>query len=228
MAKTSGPSLSAQAYDRIRADILGGGFASGQRIKISDLVRELGFSLGAVREALSRLGSEGLVTAETNKGYCVARLSAEELDDLTETRLLIESECLSRAIRNGDLKWESGIVAAQFEMSRLPIIDPQDQSRVNPAWNAAHTRFHAALVAACDSPWLLQLREMLFVQSERYRVATVSHDGGRRDLAAEHRRIAEKAIARDEAAAVEALRAHLGMTRKILLETGVAPRGGEG
>src|SRR5271157_1164652 len=52
--------------------------------------RDLGSEPGAVREALSRLSAEGLVIAESQKGYRVAPLSADELLDLTEARVEIE------------------------------------------------------------------------------------------------------------------------------------------
>lgn len=219
MPKATGQSMTSMAYDSIRADILGGRFQADEKIKISDLVKDLGLSLGSVREALSRLGSEGLVVAETNKGYRIAKITEDELADLTRTRVLIESECLANAIRNGDLKWEANIVAAEFELSRLPLHDPANTDRANPAWNAAHKRYHEALVAACDSPWMLRLREMLFVQAERYRVATLPYDRQSRDLEGEHRALAQATIGRDAPAALQILRDHLNKTRQILMDT---------
>jgi len=225
MAKTSGPSMTSIAYDSIRSDILTGRFAADQKIKISDLVRDLGLSLGSVREALSRLDSEGLVTAETNKGYRVVPITAEELADLTATRVLIECECLADSIRHGDLKWEAAIVAAHFELSHLPLHAPDDATRANPAWSAAHRAYHEALVAACSSRWLLRLREMLFVQSERYRIATLPYDRANRDLAGEHKALADATLARDIPAATAAMRDHLLKTRRILEDSGVAQSG---
>ncbi len=222
MPKATGQSMTSMAYDRIRGDILGGRFGADQKITISDLVKEMGFSLGAVREALSRLGSEGLVVAETNKGYRVAKLTEEELADLTRTRVMIECECLANAIRNGDLRWEAGIVAAEFELSRLHLYDPANPGRGNPDWSAAHRRYHEALTAACDSPWMLRLREMLFVQAERYRIATLPYERQSRDLEGEHRAIAQAALARDIPKATGLLRDHLQATRRILMNTVIA------
>lgn len=222
MPKAKGQTMTAQAYDRIRSDILGGVLKPDEKIKISDLVASLGFSLGAVREALSRLASDGLVVAETNKGFRVAPITEEDLADLTETRVLIETECLKKAIEKGDLKWETGIVSTLFELSRIPIYDEGPVQRLNPDWVETHTRFHEALVAACDSPWLMRIRESLFAQSERYRSATASISRQARDLEKEHKAIADAAIARDTEAAVEALRYHLTNTRRILLEAHLA------
>lgn len=222
MPKAKGQTMTVQAYEQIRSDILSGRLKPGQKIKISDLVAALGFSLGAVREALSRLSSEGLAITETNKGFRVAPITEADLIDLTRTRILIETECLKNAIEHGDLKWETGIISTLFEISRIPVYDPEKTGALNPDWVDAHQRFHQALVAACDSPWLLRIRDSLFAQSERYRSATASINRLKRDLNREHKAIADAAIARDAEAAVEAMRAHLSQTRSLLLESHLA------
>nr|WP_323783003.1 FCD domain-containing protein [Amylibacter sp.] len=224
-AKTKTQNLTAQAYEKLRSDILACRLRPGQKIKISDQVSALGYSLGAVRESLSRLASEGLVVAEPNKGYRVASITQSELEDLTRTRVLIECQCLENAIRNGDLKWETGIVSSEFELSRITVQDANDPARVSEAWSESHRRFHEALVGACDSPWLLKLRELLFAQSERYRSVSVPLDTHKRDVTAEHKAIAQAAIARDSKAAVLAMREHLQQTTRILVEANVMEDG---
>ncbi len=220
-ASTKTHSLTAQAYERLRSDILACRLRPGQKIKISELVSALGYSLGAVREALSRLTSEGLVDAEPNKGFRVASITQSELEDLTRTRILIECQCLESAVKNGDLKWETGIVSTQFELSRIPLQDVADSARMNAAWTTAHRQFHEALVSACDSPWLLKIREMLYAQSERYRSVSVPLDRRQRDIAAEHKAIADAALARDTGAATRAMREHLNLTTRILVDSDV-------
>ena len=64
--------------------------------------------------------------------------------------------------------------------------------------------------SACDSPWLLRIREQLYVQSERYRQLSMAK--GDRDLDGEHRRIVDAALARDADLAVELLTQHLNRT----------------
>lgn len=226
MAKTSGTTMTAQAYEHLRNQVLTGALRAGNRINIAETVARTRFNPGAVREALSRLTSEGLVVSETNKGFRVAPITAEELEDLTRTRVLIESICLENAIRNGGLQWESGIVAATFELLRTPML-AGDPPQINPDWSRLHARFHAALVAGCDSPWLLRIRETLYVQAERYRIATLPYDRARRNLEAEHQELADSALARDVPRATAAIREHLLLTRRILVEAGVtAPRAG--
>ena len=221
MAKVKGQSMTLQAYELLRGQILTGALLPDAKINIAETVAKSALSLGAVREALSRLTSEGLVTAETNKGFRVASISLAELEDLTRTRLMIECACLESAIAHGDLQWESGIVLATFELQRTPMT-LEETGVVNPAWSALHGRFHAALTAGCDSPWLLRVREMLYSQAERYRIATVSYHPEGRDLVAEHQELADAALAREPERATRAMREHLLRTKNILIEADVA------
>lgn len=209
------------AYQQLRGEILNGVLEADSKINIAETVARTKLSLGAVREALSRLTSEGLVTAETNKGFRVTPITLDELEDLTHTRVMIECACLENAIKHGDLRWESGIVSSLFELSRTPLLYGTPLA-VNQEWTDLHARFHAALVAGCDSKWLLRLREILYVQAERYRIATMPYDRAARNLEAEHQELADAALARDTARATAAMRSHLLKTKRILIEADIA------
>jgi DNA-binding GntR family transcriptional regulator len=215
-------SLTAEAFSRIRSEILCCRLEPGQKLIIQDICDQMGFSLGAVREALSRLTAEGLVEAQPRKGFRVAPVTEAELRDITSVRTKIEVSCLESAIRNGDLQWESNIVALLFELSKLKLADPLDPRRLNDAWAETHGRFHRALVAACDSPWLLRLRETLYVHSERYRWMSLPRDRRQRNLHAEHEAIAMAAVARDAGKACSLLAQHIAKTTQILVESGTA------
>ena len=211
-------SLTQDAYERLRADLLACRLRPGTRLKIGALCQTLSVSLSAVREALSRLTSEGLVVAEPQRGFRVAPISADELRDLTGVRAQIEGMCLERAIAVGDVAWESRLVAAFHRLSRTPEREPDDPQRMNEEWSAAHTAYHEALVGACDSPWLLRLRGLLYAQSERYRRLSMPLAEVARDLIREHRDIMEAALARDAPGARALLKEHIELTTRVLLE----------
>jgi|SRR5579872_1847432 GntR family transcriptional regulator, carbon starvation induced regulator len=205
------------AYEALLAEILECRLAPGAKIIISDTAGRLGFSPGAVREALSRLAAERWTVATAQKGYSVTQVSADELKDLTRTRITIEQLCMRAAIAHGDVEWETHLVAAYHRLHRIPMMDAQGGSRVNPAWAVAHTTFHAALVAGCDSPWMLTLRSMLYVQSERYRHLSAALTRESRDVDAEHKRILDSCLARDPEGACAAIEDHLQQTAQIVL-----------
>ena len=204
-------------YEHLRAELLNGRSEPAARLKINELCRSLGVSLSAVREALSRLTSEGLVVSEPQRGFRVAPVSASELTDLTQVRVHIECLCIERAIAAGNLEWEAMLLAAFHRLSRIPERDAANPDRMSDEWSAAHMAFHAALVSACSSPWLLKLRETLYVQSERYRRLSVSFDGIPRDLNREHQEIMEAALARNKKLAGTRMARHLQLTAESLL-----------
>lgn len=213
----SAKTQSDRVFDRLRADILACRLLPDRKLRINELAESSGVSQGAVREALSRLGAEGLVIAESQKGYRVAPLSAEDLRDLTEARVEIERIVLSRSVARGDLEWETNLVAAWHRLSKISERLAEDP-HVLEQWAAAHAGFHQALVAACGSNKLLQIRSQLYQQSERYRrySGVVARE---RDVCAEHQRLFDAAIARDAAAATKAITEHLRLTTEIIVET---------
>jgi len=206
-----------QAYEALLAEILDCRLAPGAKINISDVAARLAVSPGAIREALSRLAAEKWTVATAQKGYSVTPVSVDELRDLTRTRITIEQLCLRLAIAHGDVEWETSAVAAYHRLHRIPMVAAEAASRLNPAWVAAHNTFHAALVAGCDSPWMLNLRAILYAQSERYRYLSFALAKENRDVDAEHERILKACLARDAEGACALIDEHLKRTSQILL-----------
>ena len=217
-AMTRKISLTERAYRQLRDDLLTCRLVPGGRISIKDLADSHGFSLGAVREALARLTSEGFVTQDDARGFRATAISITDLVDLVNVRCEIEGQCLRRAIAAGGLDWETEIVSAAHRLSKTPTRDPADAARLNEDYAEAHAAFHHALVAACDSPWLLKMRDWLYAQSERYRYLTVPLAKGERDLVQEHSQIVDAVLSRDADRAVRLHNDHLGATARILIE----------
>jgi DNA-binding GntR family transcriptional regulator len=217
----SGVTLAKAAYERLRADLLSCRLPPGQPIKINDTAAALGTNPIAVREALSKLTSEGLVTTEAQKGFRAAPISVAALGDLTRVRIEIESLCLRSAIGMGGVDWETGIVGTLHGLLRTELVAPDDIHRNSEDWAEHHARFHQALVAACDSPILLSIRSSLYAQSERYRRLSVPLAETHRDLDGEHRALADAMLARDAEKAIGLMAAHLNATTRILTESGL-------
>jgi DNA-binding GntR family transcriptional regulator len=204
--------LTEAAYVALRSDLLACRLPPGVKLNIAELSGQLSVSLGAVREALSRLTAEGLVIAEMNRGFRSAPVSETELLDLTSTRVEMEAGCLRRAILAGGVEWESRIVAAHHRVTRTPERAPGDEQRISDEWAAAHKEFHEALVSACDSPWRLRLRSLLYDQTERYRRLSAPASARERNLASEHLALMEAVLARNEPVAVALIASHLNVT----------------
>ncbi|MFT7755704.1 UNVERIFIED_CONTAM: GntR family transcriptional regulator, partial [Salmonella enterica subsp. enterica serovar Enteritidis] len=99
-------------YTALRSRILNGDLQPGQSLRLRTLAAELGSSATPVREALNRLQAESFVTTEANKGFRVAIVTLEELQDLEAARSVIETQLLVSSIENGDRDWEANLVGA--------------------------------------------------------------------------------------------------------------------
>jgi GntR family transcriptional regulator, carbon starvation induced regulator len=214
--KGSGRTLAAEAYAAIRQSIRTGAFKPGDRLRFAELQVLCGMSVTPVREALARLTAEGFTVLDDHRGYSVARLSLEELRDVTATRQLCEGEALRLSVLRGDADWEGRVIAAHHLMARIPQAREDIPSAMREDWEARHAAFHAALISACGSPVLLEICGKLFSRADRYRRLSVSLEGAARDVTGEHRRLMDRALARDADGAAEVLREHYGRTAAAL------------
>jgi len=224
-------SLTSTAYERLREDVLSCILKPGQRLNINELCQKTGFNLSAVREALSKLTADGLVIADEKRGYSVAPISVSELRDLTRVRAEIENLCLRRSMTLGDVVWEGAVLSAYHIMTNTRRVIGEGATPANESWWVTHRNYHRALVSACDSPWLMRLRDQLYAQSERYRIlGTQIRMSKARDVEREHQDITEAVLARDADRATGLMAAHFEMTTHILLqadEEGADLTGGE-
>lgn len=224
LSPAGGETLAQAAYRTLRADIIRGVRQPGERLRIERLKGLYAVGPTPLREALQKLSRDGLVTAEGNRGFAVAPLDPAEFADLNLARTTLEKEALRLSIARGDDAWEARIVAARH------ILRKEDKAlagarTVPDSWERANTAFHAALVSACGSAWLLRMRSELHDLCERYRRASVYRQLRERDLAAEHEAIAEAALSRDAEAACTLIARHFAATAETLAAevTGRAP-----
>ncbi|MCO6188412.1 GntR family transcriptional regulator [Rhizobium sp. L1K21] len=205
------------AYDWIKAELLDGRLMPGAKLKIAELQARADVSVAAIREALSRLTTEGLVHAIPQRGFVVAPISKADLKDLTAVRIEIETKCLRKSIEAGDIAWQGQLKAIWHQLENTPHFVSPESETLNPAWTALHSDFHDALISACGSVWWLKLRDQLYAQAERYRRLLLPYAKTARNPDAEHKAIVEATLARDADFACSLLEAHLRQTADLLL-----------
>lgn len=201
--------------------MLDGKVRPGERLKPADLGETFNVSVGVVREALTRLAEQRLVISTHNQGFRVVSLSQQELVDLTEVRVTVESLALRLAAERGDLRWESEVLAAHHRMANTPRRSTEQPDLMTDEWSAAHRAFHTTLIQACGVTTLLEFCDQLSDTMELYRRWSAPASRGRRDVAGEHRRLMETVLARDPEAAMAALRDHYEGTTRIVLDSGL-------
>lgn len=208
MSKAAAKTLSESAYERLRGDIITGRLSPNAKLRIEELRQEYNTGASPLREALNRLAGEGFVAAEGQRGFYVAPISLKDLDEITHLRTLLECEAIEQSVTQGDDDWEANLVAA---FHRLSKINSERDASVQ-AYETRNQEFHAALIAACDSAWLLRVRHTLYEQHKRYRLISLLDDNDSRDVQAEHQAIFDAALSRDIKAARAATTTHIMRT----------------
>jgi GntR family transcriptional regulator, carbon starvation induced regulator len=216
-ADNKAETLASAAYGRLRREIIAADIAPGSRLHTRQLCARYDMGLSPIREALSRLSSEGLVRQSDQRGFVVTPLTEADLDALTRTRCWLNETGLRESIAHGDSAWEEQVVVSYYRLSRVPRFSDGGDTR-NPPWDAAHQAFHEALVAACRSPWLIGYCEQLFNAFERYRNLSAFTKAARPAHVDEHKAIMEAATARNAEAACQLLRQHFELSAKLVRE----------
>src|SRR5438445_7337116 len=133
-------SLSAAVVERLTEKILSGELREGEQLRQDAIATEFQISRIPVREALSHLAAEGLITIVANRGAVVSALSPGEIMQLFETRAVLECYMLRCAIAN--MKEEDFQRAA--EILRLYEQSLEHDSDVK-SWGRWNWSFHSAL-----------------------------------------------------------------------------------
>ena len=211
MAKADGKTFSQAAYERLRTDIIAGHLRPNAKLRIEELRQDYETGASPLREALSRLAGEGFVTAEGQRGFAVSPISTKDMDEITELRIMLECTAIEQSIDRGDDAWEGNLVAAFHHLGKTT----GQVANVARDFEQRNQVFHEALIAACDSAWLLRLRHTLYEQHKRYRMISFLGPDDSRDVHAEHAAIFEATLARDARAAREATEIHILRTAEL-------------
>lgn len=205
-----------KAYWLLRQEILSGRLEPGEKLRIQHLTSAFGYGASAIREALTRLLSDGLVESVSQRGFWVSQISHQDLLDITEARKLIEVEALRQAIIHGDIGWETRVVAARYTLERLEVSLTKKTPDAVIIWENANRDFHLELISACPTQRLLHFTQQLYDQSLRYRYrTTLRRDFPRSGLSNDHTKIVQATLKRDADLACELLEAHISKIAKV-------------
>lgn len=216
-AKSRKSPLSASILTRLRAEILNGHLAPGGKINVDQVRLTYGVSLSPLREAISKLLSEGLIEADEQRGFRVTPISEANLRELIWLRKVQEGMALRRSMELGGDDWEANVVATMHRLERLTVRSRADRNSIDEDWEHWHRQFHTALMAACDSPLLRQFCESLHDLTDRYRRIFVRVVNTNRPTAQEHRDICAAALERDADKACRLMEAHIDRTGEDIL-----------
>jgi DNA-binding GntR family transcriptional regulator len=202
--------LSAQAYQQVRAAILGGEHSPGEVLFETHLADELGMSRTPVREALQILAREGLVEIIPNRGYLVPRLSMSDVRDLFELRESLEglaTRCAAIRVTNDEI--------AELEQLHDRYERAQNWEASAPIGN----EFHNRILSLAGNARLTAILGPLKAQIGLTRLAQLRDVRGRHDESVvEHRAILKAIQQRDAAAAERHARVHVRRSSEATLQ----------
>lgn len=206
------------AFRRIRDDIIAGTLPPGRKLKLDALKSQYGASVSTLREILNRLASESLVIAEGQRGFEVAPATADNLREVADLRLLLESHAIRLSLATGDLDWEGRVVAAHHKLSVIEAQLLSGELERTAQWVRYDFAFHNALISACGSRTLLDLHASVFDRFIRYHMLAASFRGSA--VMDDHKALFTLAMQRDIEGIVGKLTSHIRSGVDYVLGTG--------
>jgi GntR family carbon starvation induced transcriptional regulator len=207
--------IAGRVFERLLDDLKANQFGPGERLKFEEMRGRYDVGVAPLREALSRLAGLGLVTQVGQKGFRAPEASLKDYEHIIASRKFLEKRALQSAVANGDDNWENELVAMFHQLQKATRVKPRT-NREYSAWERHHTNFHCALVAACDSAWLLNAWRSAFDQAERYRRLAMKRGHWAIDQKDDHERLLKAALARDSQGALRILDDHIGRSARTL------------
>ena len=199
--------------DRLRAEMLAGRIAPGERVPVDRLAARWGVSATPIRESLRRLAGEGLVTLMPQRGARVAAIDARLAADIYGVRLALEPLALRQSmIGAARSEAEHHSFATEVSTARERLLGHHDS--VNEFYTD-HRQFHRTLLSRCANRVLIEQIEQLTDRARLFQLlggASIRRTDHRR----EHADLADLVIARDVDGAVEALASHLMLTLEVI------------
>lgn len=199
-------SVADDGYRRIRGDIIFSRLRPSQKLRLEALRDDYGVSVSTLREILSRLTSEGFVVAEGRRGFEVAPVSAANLKELAELRVLLECHAMERSFARGDMEWEGRVVSAHHKLAAV-------EQRMNAGkfedalWKRYDGEFHQALISNCGSAELICAHQLVFDKYFRYPILSADRRGS--EPIRQHKTLLECALAHDAKKAADVLVEHV-------------------
>lgn len=199
-----------EVFDELRAAILRGEYAPLQRLIETELIERYGTTRFVLRNALTRLATEGMVELQPNRGARVRRISAEEAIEITEIRRAVEALVAARAAQRITDEEIADLKALGSAMtSAVENMDTLGYSELN-------AQLHSSVRRIADHHTATRIIEQLHGQMVRHQFRLSLVPGRPSVSLPEHLAIIDAVCARDPEQAERAMRVHLDSVLKML------------
>lgn len=152
----------------VRNAVISGVFQPGERLPQDHLATWLDVSRMPIRAALRQLESEGLVELIPNRGAIVTRLSVEELADLYEMRVMVETFALRKTV---------AAMTPELLSDLTKMADEMDEAAAHNGWFELRQEFYRALYSVGNTPRVVSVIVQFRAEVGRY-IEFVEYDRG--------------------------------------------------
>jgi DNA-binding GntR family transcriptional regulator len=204
--------LATTAYEIVKRDIIRCRLDPGARISKAQLIDRYGLGEAAIREALNRLGQEQLVRALPREGYEITPVTLKQVQDLFETRLVVEPAV-------------ARLSAGKVDVDRLRGLDEAHRRHFGAvereeleAYVAANASFHLEIARATGNDRLLAVVGGLLDEMERVMLLSYLLRTDLSGVADSHAELVEPLIVGDGERAAEVMRSELLEHREFVLD----------
>jgi DNA-binding GntR family transcriptional regulator len=198
-----GASTRSHVYNILRRAIVSLEFLPGQALSENELAGRHGVSRTPIREALIRLGNDGLVEVVPQLGTFVSRISTRDVIEVRFIRETLERASLPHAIER---------VGKDDEKRLRRLLDEQEAAEQDgdlQHWFQTDEDLHRTLLEIGGHPKIWPIVSSTKAHLDRVRMLSLPDPGLLQDLHGQHRSIVEHVLAKDEKAADVVLRHHL-------------------
>lgn len=205
-------SLGDRVYELLREYLRSGGVRWGEALREATLAARLGVSRTPVREALARLASEGLVEAH-GRSFTVPALTEEDLEDIYELRLLVETEAVRQAASRSD--GEEGLAAIKRALEQAEAAHARGDAE---GFIAANRGFRAAWLSLVRNRRLVRMVELYADHVRALQFLTLGDAQRQKVVLRGMKDILRALERRDPREATEAMQRYLGISRSAMLQ----------
>lgn len=189
--------------ETLREAILVGDLLQGERLVEGDLAQRFDASRGAVREALSLLDNEGLVTRQANRGAWVRTVTVDETIEFTEVRAVLEGLCAAKAAAKA--------TASDRDALRRILADMRAAVTTGDilTYTTSSREMHYAIRSIADQHAAWDILNRLQYQSGRYQISVALLPGRLAQGTHEHEAVLQAVLSGDADFAERTMRDHL-------------------
>lgn len=210
--KERAPSISeARVYRNLKKAILSGVFQHGFLLIQDDLCRRFRASRTPIRDALTHLQAEGLAVAMPNKGVFVRELTAKDVHELYEVRLLLESAAAKRAAAKADKLFLSDMLEEVVRLSRRSDLTFDSVSTIG-------AKLHRFIIDSSENGIMKEILDHIGSLVELSRTSLRETADRIREINEEHITTIQALIRNDGEMAADLMRAHLKLSREAHLK----------